>query len=102
MSEPGSADNADLAISHFLVWFSHGARYASLVGIDAEVFGRSCLLANAVIRAISERGARVGELVEVIERVRADGARDDEPTRRFMRGSPTRPGWWNLAKEWPY
>lgn len=74
IDEPHGSDPPDYKLASLALWISQGADFARRVGLDYETFTRVSMVAHEVYRAVSVRGARVGEIVEAIRKVRPHGS----------------------------
>jgi hypothetical protein len=77
----------DYKVASLALWISQGSDFARRVGLDYETLTSVSMIAHEIYRAISVRGARVGELVEALRKVRPKGsiARDLPSTRKSAR-----------------
>jgi hypothetical protein len=96
VSEPQRAADPDYRAASLAMWCGNAIAFALKAGADRESFERWRMLFDAVFQAISIRGARFGEVIEAVRKVREHGSiLDDLPvagedTRRTR--PPTRPG----------
>jgi hypothetical protein len=68
------------------MWLSAGVSVLRKSGANYEVVERLNMLADEIYQAIAIRGARVGEIVEAIKKVRAGGSIiDDLPSTSHER-----------------
>jgi hypothetical protein len=89
VSEPRKVTDPDYKFASIALWLSHGANVARLAGIDFEISERARMLCESLYQAISIRGARIGEIVDAINRVRMHGSiLDDLPAAKTVRQKP--------------
>jgi hypothetical protein len=73
----------DYQIATIALWLSRCSNIARQAKVDFESFERIRMLCDEIYEAISVRGARVGELVEALRKVRPNGSvLMDLPTMR--------------------
>lgn len=83
----------DYQMATVVMWLASGIPVLRMAGCSYETLERCRLIADELYKAINYRGARAGEIVEAIRKVREHGSiLDDLPNAPTVRAKPPRPG----------